>query len=355
MKFILINWVKYCTKEAVKILKLVTIGSAIVITVVCIKYKPAYEVTISGETIGFVENDNIVKAKVEKYIKDTSGNVAFREMTEMPKYQFKLINKNKETEDKQIMLAIKDLTTTTYKAYGITLDGEQKAVVATQEEAQNLINELKSDLKEEVDLKLGIIDVYSTEFNFNSNEEVKNTLNEFKIAKVTEYENKKAEEQRLAAEAAKAAKKSKATGKAKSIETTTRVAATGNISGMPLSIPVNGSITSRFGARGSSRSSAHTGLDIATSSGTGIRPISAGTVSYAGYKGSYGKLIIVNHGNGIESYYAHCSAIYVSGGEAVDTNSTIGAVGSTGNSTGPHLHLEIRVGGSPVNPQNYLY
>ena len=81
MKFILINWVKYCTKEAVKILKLVTIGSAIVITVVCIKYKPAYEVTKSGETIGFVENDNIVKAKVEKYIKDTSGNVDFREMT----------------------------------------------------------------------------------------------------------------------------------------------------------------------------------------------------------------------------------------------------------------------------------
>lgn len=353
MKFILINWIKYCTKEAVKILKLVTIGSAIVITVVCIKYKPAYEVTISGETIGFVENENIIKAKVEKYIKDTSGNVAFRELNELPEYEFKLIDRNKETEDKLIMLAIQDLTTTTYKAYGITIDGEQKAVVATQEEAQDIINKLKSDLKEEIDLKLGIIDVYSTEFNFNSNDEVLSTLNEFKIAKVTEYENKKAEEQRAAEEAAKAAKKSK--GKAKSIKTTTRVAATGNISGMPLSIPVTGAITSRFGARGSSRSSAHTGLDIATSSGTGIRPISAGTVSYAGYKGSYGKLIIIDHGNGIQSYYAHCSAIYVSSGEAVDTNSTIGAVGSTGNSTGPHLHLEIRVSGSPVNPQNYLY
>ncbi len=353
MKFILINWIKYCTKEAVKILKLVTIGSAIVITVVCIKYKPAYEVTISGETIGFVENENIIKAKVEKYIKDTTGNVAFRELNELPEYEFKLIDRNKETEDKQIILAIQDLTTTTYKAYGITIDGEQKAVVATQEEAQDIINKLKSDLKEEIDLKLGIIDVYSTEFNFNSNDEVLSTLNEFKIAKVTEYENKKAEEQRAAEEAAKAAKKSK--GKAKSIKTTTRVAATGNISGMPLSIPVTGAITSRFGARGSSRSSAHTGLDIATSSGTGIRPISAGTVSYAGYKGSYGKLIIIDHGNGIQSYYAHCSAIYVSSGEAVDTNSTIGAVGSTGNSTGPHLHLEIRVSGSPVNPQNYLY
>ncbi len=355
MKLILINWIKYCTKEAIKTLKLVTIGSAIVITVVCIKYKPAYKVTISGETIGYVDDENIIKAKIEKYLKDTSGNVAFREISELPEYEFKLINRDKKTEDKEVMFAVQDLTTTTYKAYALTLDGEQKAVVATQEEAENIINQLKVDLKEEIDLKLGIIDVYSTEFNFNSNEEVIKTLNEFKIAKVTEYENKKAEEQRIAEEAAKATKKSKSKGKAKSIETTTRVAATGSISGMPLSIPVNGSITSRFGARGSSRSSAHTGLDIATSSGTGIRPISAGTVSYAGYKGSYGNLIIVDHSNGIQSYYAHCSALYVSSGQSVDTNSTIGAVGSTGNSTGPHLHLEIRIDGSPVNPQNYLY
>ena len=124
---------------------------------------------------------------------------------------------------------------------------------------------------------------------------------------------------------------------------------------MPLAIPVSGSITSRFGARGGSRSSVHTGLDISAPSGTGIRAISAGTVSYAGYRGSYGNLIIIDHGNGVQSYYAHCSALYVAAGQSVDSSTTIGAVGSTGNSTGPHLHLEIRINGSPVNPQNYLY
>lgn len=355
MNFILRNWVKYCTKEAVKTLKLVTIGSAIVITVVCIKYKPAYKVTISGETIGYVENENIIKAKIEKYINDTTGNIAFREIKELPEYELKLIDREKSTEEKDIMLAVKDLTTTTYKTYAVTSNGEQKAILSTQEEAENIINEIKADLNEEIDLKLGIVEVYSTELNTISKEDASNTLNQIKIAKVSEYEAQKAEEERKAKEAKIVAQKAAYAKANKAIATTTNVAATGNISGMPLSIPVSGSITSRFGARGGSRSSVHTGLDISAPSGTGIRAISAGTVSYAGYKGSYGNLIIVNHGNGVESYYAHCSALYVSVGQGVDSSTTIGAVGSTGNSTGPHLHLEIRVGGSPVNPQNYLY
>lgn len=355
MNFILGNWVKYCTKEAAKTLKLVTIGSAIVITVVCIKYKPAYKVTISGETIGFVDNENIIKAKIEKYINDSTGNIAFREIKELPEYELKLINRDKETDEKQIMLAVKDLTTTTYKTYAVTSDGEQKAIVATQEEAENIINEIKADLNAEIDLKLGIVEVYSTDLNIISKEDATNTLNEIKVAKVAEYETKKAEEEKKAKEAKIAAQKALYASANKAIATTTNAPATGSISGMALAIPVNGSITSRFGARGGSRSSTHTGLDISAPSGTGIRAISSGTVSYAGYRGSYGNLIIINHGNGIESYYAHCSALYVSVGQPVDSSTTIGAVGSTGNSTGPHLHLEIRIGGTPVNPQNYLY
>jgi murein DD-endopeptidase MepM/ murein hydrolase activator NlpD len=123
---------------------------------------------------------------------------------------------------------------------------------------------------------------------------------------------------------------------------------------MSFCVPVSGSISSRFGARGS-RAYTHTGLDLATSAGTGIRPAAAGTVVFAAYKGSYGNLIIVDHGNGVQTYYAHCSALYVSAGQSVDTGTTIGAVGSTGNSTGPHLHFEIRINGTPVNPEGYLF
>ena len=346
MNFILRNWVKYYTKEAMKTLKLVTIGSAMVVTVVCIKYKPAYKVTVSGETIGYVENLELIENKVEKYMNSTEGNVAFREIKESPKYEFKLINRDKSVSNQEVMLALEKLTTTTYKFFAVTSDGTQKAIVASQEEAESIINEIKTDLNKDVDLKLGIVEVYKTDKSeVSSKETATNALNEYKIAKVTEYENKKAEE----------AKKRAAAIKAKSLATMATGAPTGNLNGLALAVPVNGSISSRFGSRGGSRSSVHTGLDISTSSGTGIRPVAAGTVVYAGYRGSYGNLLIIDHGNGVQSYYAHCSALYVGAGQQVGADSTIAAVGSTGNSTGPHLHLEIRINGNPVNPQNYIY
>ena len=347
MNFILRNWVKYYTKEAMKTLKLLTIGSAIVVTVVCIKYRPAYKVTVSGETIGYVEDRNLIENKIKKYMDCTEGNIAFREIAVLPEYEFKLVNREKDVNNQNVMLAIENLTTTTYRFYAVTSDGEQKTIVKTQDEAESIINEIKSDLKKDVDLKLGIVEVFKTDVNeVSSKETATNTLNELKIAKVTEYEKQKAEEAKKRAARAAAIK-------TKSVTTMATAAPTGNLNGLALAIPVNGTVSSRFGSRGSSRSSSHTGVDICTSSGTGIRPVATGTVVYAGYKGSYGNLVIIDHGNGVQSYYAHCSALYVSAGQQVTPGTIIAAVGSTGNSTGPHLHL--RIGGVPVNPQNYLY
>ena len=122
--------------------------------------------------------------------------------------------------------------------------------------------------------------------------------------------------------------------------------------GINLIRPVSGTITSRFGRR--SRGT-HTGLDIAASKGVPIKAAAAGTVIYSGTKGSYGKLMVIDHGNGIQTYYAHCSKLYYSAGAYVGQGDVIAAVGSTGNSTGPHLHLEVRVNGVAKNPQNYVY
>ena len=352
MNFILRNWVKYYTKEAVKTLKVVTIGSAMVLTVASIKYKPAYDVTISGESIGYITNRNVIEAKIEKYINNTDGNVAFREIAAMPEYELKLISRDKETEESKVMYAVKEKTTTTYRTYAVTSDGEQKVAVESREEAENIINEINAELKKGVDLKLGVVEVYTTENNIVSKDAAKATLTEFKTAKVNEYEAKKAEEAKKKAEEKK---KALAAAKARSLASAPTSAPVGNLNGMALSIPVNGSVSSRFGSRGYSRSTVHTGVDVAASSGTGIRTITSGTVVYSGYKGSYGNLVIIDHGNGVQSYYAHCSALYVSAGQSVGAGSTIAAVGSTGNSTGPHLHLEIRVNGTPVNPQNYIY
>ena len=122
--------------------------------------------------------------------------------------------------------------------------------------------------------------------------------------------------------------------------------------GIALSRPISGTITSRFGRRSSG---IHKGLDIATSSGTPIGAAAGGTVTFSGWSGGYGNFIIIDHGNGIQTAYAHCSALYVSAGQYVNQGQSIAAVGSTGNSTGPHLHLEIRINGVCQNPQNYLY
>ena len=125
--------------------------------------------------------------------------------------------------------------------------------------------------------------------------------------------------------------------------------------GVSLIRPVSGSISSRFGSISRVRSGAHTGLDIAASKGTAIKAAANGTVVFSGTNGAYGKMIAINHGNGVLTYYGHCSALYANVGKKVNQGEVIAAVGSTGNSTGPHLHFEIRVNGVAYNPQNYVY
>ena len=99
----------------------------------------------------------------------------------------------------------------------------------------------------------------------------------------------------------------------------------------------------------------HTGMDIAGAPiGTPIYATAAGTVIVSQQRPGYGKYIIIDHGNGLQTYYLHCSALYVSAGQKVNQGQTIAALGSTGNSTGPHLHIEFRVNGAVKNPVNYI-
>ncbi|MPM65190.1 Murein hydrolase activator EnvC [bioreactor metagenome] len=118
---------------------------------------------------------------------------------------------------------------------------------------------------------------------------------------------------------------------------------------------MSGNITSRFGYRYIFGSySFHSGIDIANTYGTAIRAADGGTVTFSGWKGSYGKLVIVDHGNGKQTYYGHCSSMLVSVGDKVYQGQTIARVGSTGRSTGNHCHFEIKINGTSVNPTSYL-
>ena len=98
----------------------------------------------------------------------------------------------------------------------------------------------------------------------------------------------------------------------------------------------------------------HTGIDIAVGYGVPIHSSAAGTVIYAAWMGGYGNVIIVDHGDGLSTLYAHQSSLAVGNGTRVTRGQTVGYVGSTGFSTGPHLHFEVRVNGNPVDPMGYL-
>lgn len=120
-----------------------------------------------------------------------------------------------------------------------------------------------------------------------------------------------------------------------------------------ISLPVNGVISSKFGLRvdpidGKLRH--HKGIDIAVPEGTEIKPVMRGKVIYSGYKSGYGNCIIVEHEGGIQTVYAHNSKNLVSIGDGVDENTVIALSGSSGRTTGPHLHFEVRKSGKPVNP-----
>ncbi len=116
--------------------------------------------------------------------------------------------------------------------------------------------------------------------------------------------------------------------------------------------PVSGgTVTSPYGPRWGGT---HTGIDIATSTGTTIVSTDGGVVTFAGWSGGYGYMVKVDHGNGYSSWYAHCSSLLVSVGQQVAQGEPIARVGSTGNSTGPHVHFEIRINGNHVNPSGYI-
>ena len=282
---------------------------------------------MSGEELGYVENKEAFIETLKEDVKEQK-NVDTVDLKETPEYELKFVDRELETNEEEIAKELEDNLVITYKYYEIALNNKEIEKVDTIEEAEELVNEIKEQKSEE-DLDLTILEKYT------QNEEEANTQ-DFEVAK-TEIDTKvdKAIEEK---------------------EEQERIEAMPEINGIKLAaVPITGRITSRYGVSSSIRSSRHTGLDIAAAKGTPIKVVADGTVTFAKYNGSYGNLVKVDHGNGLETWYAHTNKMYVKVGEQVKAGDVIAEVGSTGNSTGPHLHLEIRIDGKHVNPQLYLY
>lgn len=299
---------------------MVGIAFGFVSGMIMFKYKPVYAVNLGNETVGYVENIEEFQKDVESnVINYTAKNVESVEVKETPTYELTFVNREEQTNEQEIIIAMQKDMNITYKYYEIALQDEVIDSVDTQEQAENIVQELKQE-DENVELIV-------TEKLTNNPEEIK--TDEVEVAKAnisTKIEEKELEDAVAVVEGIKFAK-----------------------------LPVTGMISSRYGVSSRIRSSTHTGLDIATSTGTPISVVADGTVTCAEYSGAYGNLVKVSHGNGVETWYAHTSKMYVTVGQEVKAGDVIAAVGTTGNSTGPHLHFEIRINGNHVNPQNYMY
>ena len=329
MNFILNKKLKFYTKEIFKFFSITLVAFGLIIAIVFIKYKPVYAVSISGEKVGYVDSEENFNKEIEENIENYSAkNVDSVELSAQPEYELKLVNKSEETNEDSILIAMQKEMKITYKYYDILLNNEKIESVDTKEEAEKIINSMNNQNEEEISLSIA-------ERTTNNPEEI--STNDLEVAKITisntisnTIEQKREEEE-----------------KAKGIA---------NVNGIKIAVlPVQGTISSRYGVSSRIRVSTHTGLDIAATTGTPINVVSDGTVTFAGWSGSYGKLVKIDHGNGVETWYAHTSKMYATAGEQVSAGETIAAVGSTGNSTGPHLHFEIRINGKTVNPQNYVY
>ena len=333
------------TRRSIKLVVLLIIAAFLIIGAITFLYKPTYAVYIKGTQVGYTEDRATLQHEINNYVDHgdgTNNNVAFVQVENLPEYKLCLLKKNIVANDEEILNKVKDSGVTYYRYYAITDNQEEKLYVGNFEEAEKVVNTLKEKESSNID-NIAIEEKYETDMQNLTEEET--AVSELYV------EKPKVEV------AKKTTTKTSTTKYATTGQVNTALTTSGGKANLGISLikPISGIITSRFGARSSIRVSTHTGLDISAQSGTPISAAASGTVTFAGYKGSYGNMLVISHGNGVQTYYGHCSKLYVSAGTTVSQGQTIAAVGSTGNSTGPHLHLEIRVNGVAYNPQNYLY
>lgn len=328
------------TRRSMKLIVLISVSLLFVLGIVTYFYKISYSVRFDGEMIGYTDNKSKLQSKINDYIENgESTNTAFVQIDNLPEYDICLLKRNVNSDDDKIFETIKSKGTTYYRYYAILENQEEKMYVSNFSDAEDIVNQLKEKNSLNVE-NLTISEKYETDLKDMSTVEDA-------VAKL--YDKPK---NVMVASKKNASSKKTATG---TVNTATNISGTKVSLGISMIKPVSGIISSRFGVRSSIRSSAHTGLDIATSTGTPIVAAASGTVTFSGWKGSYGYLMVITHSNGTQTYYGHCSKLYYQAGATVSQGQNIAAVGSTGNSTGPHLHFEIRVNGVAYNPQNYLY
>lgn len=323
-------------RKIIKLILLLILSGFIIVGVVALFYKPTYEVSVNGEIVGYTADKSGLQARINEHISANEGdNVAFVQVDAMPTYKLCLLKKDVTTNDEEIFAKITDSGTKYYKYYAITNDKKEQVYVSSFEEAEEVVAKLKK--KDSANIKkIGIVEKYDTELkDFTSVEKSVSKL----------YEKKVVVYKPTYSYTAPSSSNYSSGRSSKKVEL-----------GIALINPTSGTITSRYGSNDSVRDHTHSGLDIAAPKGTPIKAAAAGTVTYSGNANDgYGYYVVISHGNGVQTMYAHCSKLLVKKGQKVSQGELIAKVGSTGNSTGNHLHFEVRKNGITYDPQHYVY
>ena len=289
------------------------------------------------------------KDKFEKDIKDTLEDVhepvVSATLAEKPRYSLRLVDKEDiDVDDDYVFAKIEEKIEKKYRYYNLKEDDKLLAKVSTKEEKDKLIEELKKD-KNVKDIK---VEEEETKENYIiSYEEAKQLA--FSTAENIEHDKKEKD--------AKTKIEKQNTNIIKNIRKggTVSTSSSSNASAMLGSLSFRRPLNSSRISAGYLGYPGHRGIDFPSPQGTPVMAAEAGTVTTVLYSNkSYGNRVIIDHGNGISTLYGHNSTISVSLGQRVSKGQTIAGVGSTGRSTGNHVHFEIRINGKPINPTSYV-
>ena len=380
-------------RKSIKLASIAILAAVVILSILQIAYSQTYEVSLNGKVIGYTRDKVVLQKKINDYINSGNGDdVAFVEVDTLPTYKAVLLKRNIKTNDEEILNKVVESGIAYYKYYAIAVDNQEKAYLKTFGEAEKVIQELKNKKSTNAD-SLGIVEKYAkkqvaekeiatqvsqsetkvadtgatsdvpVDSDGDSDElpDVKE-LTEVKLASVDDSINQLYVQQKSTSRSAKNARTSSTGSKSSTYEQRAKVVDNSQTGvktdlGVTLIKPISSgyTITSRFGWR--SRDN-HPGLDVAAPKGTAIKAAAGGTVIFAGSGspyGGYGNIVVIQSNSSTAIRYAHCSKIYVRKGEVVEQGQVIAAVGSTGISTGNHLHFEIRYNGKKIDPQKYVY
>ena len=340
--------VKYYSKKVIKYIYITIILTFILLVLGYLKFKPVFTVKLNGQEIGLVDNNVKVSSELEQYLKEPVAPDAVAHIEQKPEFELKFVSKNVDTNETEVKEKIDEKIEKTYRLYEIKVGEDVVGSVEKEEDAKKIADEIKADRGYN---EITYHEQLSKENTIKSYEEVKKLAYD-NVVSVQSGERKVAEAKREAEERRlREVAIASVSSRGGSVRTSVSASAAQTLSGMSFRTPID---SARFGV-GFYGYAGHTGQDILSNS-SNVKASASGIVTTVKDLGnhSYGRYIVIDHGNGISTLYGHCSSLLVNIGQKVEAGQIIGIKGSTGNSTGPHVHFEIRVNGRAINPRPYI-